>query len=385
MRVAVLSREYPPEVYGGAGVHVEFLVRELRRLADVDVHCFGAQRDEPGVRAYPVPPDLSMANPALQTLGVDLAIAAALGSADVLHSHTWYANLAGVLGAALHPVPHVLTAHSLEPQRPWKAEQLGGGYRISSWAEEQAYRTADAIIAVSAGMQADVLAAYPFVDPERVHVIHNGIDTALYAPTESSEVLTRHGIDPSRPYVLFVGRITRQKGLAHLLAAATHFDPQIQLVLCASAPDTPQIAAEIGASVAGLAEKRTGVIWIREMLPRADVVALLSHAAVFACPSVYEPLGIVNLEAMACQTAVVASAVGGIPEVVLDGVTGILVPCLTVPAAEFEAGLADAINDLCGDPARATAMGIAGRQRAVHDFGWDAIARRTLALYESLR
>jgi starch synthase len=384
MRVAVLSREYPPEVYGGAGVHVEFLVRELRRLVEVEVHCFGAERDEPGVRAHTVPAGLDGANPALQTLGVDLEIAAAAGAADVLHSHTWYANLAGVLGAALHGVPHVLTAHSLEPQRPWKAEQLGGGYRVSSWAEEQAYRTADAVVAVSAGMRADVLAAYPFVEPDRVHVIHNGIDTALYSPSESVDVLARYGIDPSRPYVVFVGRITRQKGLNHLLAAAAHFDPQIQLVLCAGAPDTPQIAAETSTAVAALAEQRTGVIWIREMLARPDVVALLSHATVFVCPSVYEPLGIVNLEAMACQTAVVASSVGGIPEVVDDGTTGLLVPCLTVPDAEFQAGLADAINTLCGDPARAAEMGTAGRLRAVREFGWDAIARRTVELYQSL-
>ena len=384
MRVAVLSREYPPEVYGGAGVHVEFLVRELRRIVDVDVHCFGASRPEAGVRSYVAPTELLSANPAVQTLGVDLEMAAGVGDADVLHSHTWYANLAGVLGAQLHGIPHVLTAHSLEPQRPWKAEQLAGGYRISSWAERQAYETADAIVAVSYGMRADVLDAYPFVDPARVHVIHNGIDTALYAPASSDDVVRRYGIDPARPYAIFVGRITRQKGLKHLLAAAAGFDASIQLVLCAGAPDTPEIAAETEAVVAELAATRSGVIWIREMLPRPEVTQLLTHATVFVCPSVYEPLGIVNLEAMACETAVVASAIGGIPEVVADGLTGLLVARAAVTDEEFETGLADAVNALCGDPVRATAMGKAGRDRAVHEFGWDTIAHRTVELYESL-
>lgn len=382
MRVAVLSKEYPPDVYGGAGVHVEFLVRELRRLVDVDVHCFGAPRD--GARAYAVPPGLAGANTALQTLGTDLEIAAAVGEADVLHSHTWYANLAGVLGSQLHGVPHVLSAHSLEPQRPWKAEQLGGGYRISSWAERQAYETAAAVVAVSYGMRADVLDAYPFVDPARVHVIHNGIDTSLYAPATSDGALDDYGIDRGRPYVVFVGRITRQKGLAHLLRAAAQFDPEVQLVLCAGAPDTPEIAAETERAVAALAASRTGVIWIRDMLPRPVVSELLTHATVFVCPSVYEPLGIVNLEAMACATAVVASAVGGIPEVVADGSTGTLVPYHAVAVEEFEAGLAHAVNDLCADPARAAAMGLAGRERAVREFGWDTIAHRTVELYESL-
>jgi starch synthase len=384
MRVAVLSREYPPEVYGGAGVHVEFLVRELRRLVDVDVHCFGSPRTEPGVRAYTTPPGLGEANGALRTLGVDLEIADAVGDADVLHSHTWYANLAGVLGAQLHGVPHVLTAHSLEPHRPWKAEQLGGGYRISSWAERQAYESADAIVAVSYGMRADLLDAYPFVDPAKVHVIHNGIDTKLYAPVAGEEVLARYGVDPARPSALFVGRITRQKGLVHLLRAADRFDPAIQLVLCAGAPDTPEIAAETQAAVSHLAATRTGVVWIHEMLPRAELAQLLTHATVFVCPSVYEPLGIVNLEAMACETAVVASAVGGIPEVVADGLTGSLVPYHAVSEEEYETGLAEAVNALCGDPARATAMGLAGRERAIHEFGWDTIAHRTVELYESL-
>jgi alpha-maltose-1-phosphate synthase len=384
MRIAMLTREYPPEVYGGAGVHVEFLVRELRRLVDVDVHCFGAPRSEPGVRAYPVPVDLAAANAALQTLGVDLEMAAGLGAADIAHSHTWYANLAGVLGGQLHGIPHVLSAHSLEPQRPWKAEQLGGGYRVSSWAERQAYETADAIIAVSYGMRADVLEAYPFVDPAKVHVIHNGIDTTLYAPAPSTEVLARYGIDPDRPFVIFVGRITRQKGLGHLLTAAAEFDPAIQLVLCAGAPDTPQIAAETEAAVTGLAGIRTGVVWIREMLPRPEIGQLLTEATVFICPSVYEPLGIVNLEAMACETAVVASAIGGIPEVVADGLTGLLVPRLAVTDEQFEAGLAAAVNELCRDPQRAATMGRAGRVRAEQEFGWDTIAARTVELYKSI-
>jgi starch synthase len=377
----VLSREYPPEVYGGAGVHVEFLVRELRKLADVEVYCFGAERGEPDVHAYRAPAELAGANSALRTIGIDVQIAAAVGEADVLHSHTWYANLAGVLGAQLHGRPHVLTAHSLEPQRPWKAEQLGGGYRISSWAERQAYETADAIVAVSYGMRADVLRAYPFVDPAKVHVIHNGIDTTLYAPVPGEDALARWNIDADRPFAIFVGRITRQKGLVHLLHAAEHLDAAIQLVLCAGAPDTPEIAEETRTAVDRLAQARTGVVWISEMLPRTELAQLLTQATVFVCPSVYEPLGIVNLEAMACETAVVASAVGGIPEVVADGLTGILVPHEAVTIEEFEDGLADAINSLCLDPSRAEAMGRAGRERAIREFSWETIAHRTIELY----
>jgi starch synthase len=384
MRVGILTREYPPEVYGGAGVHVEFLSRELRRLVDVEVHCFGSGRSEPGVFAYVPPAGLTGANPALRTIGVDLEIADAVAELDVLHSHTWYANLAGVLGATLHGLPHVLTAHSLEPQRPWKAEQLGGGYGVSSWVERQAYETASAIIAVSYGMRADVIAAYPFVDPARVHVIHNGIDTTLYAPSTASDVLDRYDIDRSRPIALFVGRITRQKGLSHLLAAAPQIDPAVQLVLCAGAPDTAEIAAETTSAVAALSSRRSGVVWVRDMLPRTDLVQLLTHATVFVCPSVYEPLGIVNLEAMACETAVVASAVGGIPEVVADGLTGLLVPWHAVEPAEFQAGLAAAVNELALNPERAAAMGLAGRERAVREFGWDTIAHRTVELYESV-
>ena len=384
MRVGVLTREYPPEVYGGAGAHVEFLVRELRRHVEVHVHCFGEPRAEADVHAYRPSAELVTANPALQTLDVDVQITAELAGTDVLHSHTWYANLAGVLGAQLLGVPHVLTAHSLEPLRPWKAEQLAGGYRISSWAERQAYESADAIVAVSHGMRADVLTAYPQVDPARVHVIHNGVDTEMFAPTDSEAALHRYGIDPSRPYLLFVGRVTRQKGLDHLLAAAAQLDPAIQVVLCASAPDTPELGAEVAGTVASLAETRTGVIWLREPLGRAELVQLFSRAAVFVCPSVYEPLGIVNLEAMACGAAVVASAVGGIPEVVADGESGVLVPYSADDIPAFRAGLAKAIGALCADPSGARAMGRAGRERAVREFSWPAIAEQTLDLYRSL-
>jgi len=379
----VLTREYPPDVYGGAGVHVDFLVRELRRLVEVDVHCFGAPRE--GAIAHATPAGMAGRNAALETLAVDLEIADAVAECDVLHSHTWYANVAGVLGGLLHGIPHVLTAHSLEPQRPWKVEQLGGGYRVSSWAERTAYRNADAVIAVSRGMKADILAVYPFMDPDKVHVVHNGIDARLYAPDRNTDVLERNGVDLDRPYVVFVGRITRQKGVGHLLAAARDFVPEAQLVLCAGAPDTPEIGAATAAAVESLRETRTGVVWISEMLPRPDVVQLLTHATLFVCPSVYEPLGIVNLEAMACETAVVASAVGGIPEVVADGVTGLLVPYAPAYPEGFEAALAEAVNALVTDPQRATEMGRAGRARAEREFGWDAIARRTIEVYGSMR
>jgi len=380
MRVGVVTREWPPEVYGGAGVHVEYLVRELRRLIDVDVHCFGRPRED--ATAYDADPVLHEANAALQTLSVDLRIAAALGDVDLVHSHTWYANAAGHLAKTLHGIPHVMTVHSLEPLRPWKAEQLGGGYRLSSWAEQTAVEAADAVIAVSEGMARDVVAAYPDLDPARVHVVHNGIDAQEYQPTGATDVLDRHGIDPATPYALFVGRITRQKGLAHLLRAAR--DLPGQLVLCAGAPDTPEIAAEAAALVEELRQSRPGVIWIRDMLPRQDVVQLLSHAAVFVCPSVYEPLGIVNLEAMACGTAVVASAVGGIPEVVADGETGLLVPYDEGDSAAFEAGLAAATAELLADPSRAATMGAAGRTRAVACFDWRAIAAQTAQVYRSV-
>ncbi len=376
LRVALLTREYPPDVYGGAGVHVAYLARELASLVDLTVHCQGA--DRPGAVAHQPWDLLAGANPALATMSTDLAMTAAVGGADLVHSHTWYANLAGHLAALLYGVPHVMTVHSLEPLRPWKAEQLGGGYALSSWCERVAVESADAIIAVSDGMRADVLAAYPAVPPDRIRVIRNGIDTTEYAPDPGTEVLQRHGLDPLRPYVIFVGRITRQKGVPVLLRAAARLDPEAQLVLCAGQPDTPELAAEVTELVTSLQATRTGVIWIPEMLPKRDVIQLLSHAIAFACPSLYEPLGIVNLEAMACGTAVVGSRVGGIPEVVADGETGLLVP------PDDPAALAAALNALLRDPARAAAMGLAGRKRAMAEFGWDAIAAQTAALYAEL-
>jgi starch synthase len=326
----------------------------------------------------------------LQVLGVDLEMAAACAGADLVHSHTWYANLAGHVAKLLHGVPHVVTTHSLEPLRPWKAEQLGGGYAISSWAERTAILAADAVVAVSEGMRRDVLACYPEVDPARVSVLHNGIDTTEYAPDHGTDVLSRVGVDPDRPSVVFVGRITRQKGLPYLLRAARSFDPSVQLVLCAGAPDTPEIAAEVNALVEGLRQERDGIIWIERMLPRAEVVQLLSHASVFVCPSIYEPMGIVNLEAMACEAPVVATATGGIPEVVADGETGSLVPFspdgsgLPADPARFVADLASRVGALIADPDRAAAMGKAGRRRTIDFFSWPRIAERTRDLYAGL-
>ncbi|MER7571314.1 glycogen synthase [Streptomyces sp. NPDC126514] len=379
MRVGLLSREYPPDVYGGAGVHVEFLARELTSLVDLEVHCWGEGRAE-GVQRHRPWSALDTANDALRTFSVDLAMAAALEGSDLVHSHTWYANLGGHLAKLLYGIPHVMTAHSLEPLRPWKAEQLGGGYALSSWAERTAMETADAVIAVSGAMREDILACYPGLDPARVRVVHNGIDTALYRPDHGTDVLDRIGIDRDRPYVLFVGRITRQKGVPHLLRAVRDIDPAAQVVLCAGAPDTPEIDREFRELFEELSRVRAGVHWIPQMLPRPEVIQLLTHAAVFACPSVYEPLGIVNLEAMACGTAVVASRTGGIPEVVDDGKTGLLVPV----DDGFEAGLTQALDSVLGDPEGARAMGEAGRERAVGEFGWDAVARRTVRLYAEI-
>lgn len=383
MKVSILTREWPPDVYGGAGVHVAHLVDSLASLVDVSVQCFGDPR--PDAHAHAVPSDLAGANPALATLGVDLQMVRDTHDADLLHSHTWYANLAGQIGGLLHGVPHVLTAHSLEPMRPWKAEQLGGGYRVSSWVEKTAYDNAQAIIAVSEGMRRDVLACYPDVDPARVHVVHNGIDTQRYRAVEGTGALARHGVDPTRPFVVFVGRITRQKGINHLLAAAERFADDAVLVLCASSPDTPEIGVETERAVERLRELRgdDSVIWITEQLDRDSVIELLTHASVFACPSVYEPLGIVNLEAMACETAVVASAVGGIPEVVEDGVTGLLVPYDPSEPRAFEHAFADAVNAVLADPDRARRMGLAGRARAIADFGWQSIAAQTVRVYEA--
>ncbi|MEU6574908.1 glycogen synthase [Streptomyces sp. NPDC046805] len=385
MRVGLLSREYPPDVYGGAGVHVEFLARELASLVDLEVHCWGEGRGFGVVRHRPWSA-LDTANDALRTFSVDLSMTAALRSRELVHSHTWYAGLAGHLAKLLYGIPHVTTAHSLEPLRPWKAEQLGGGYALSGWSERTAIEGADAVIAVSGAMREDVLGCYPALDPARVHVVHNGIDTTLYRPDHGTDVLARIGVDPARPYVLFVGRITRQKGVPHLLRAVRDIDPAAQVVLCAGAPDTPEIDREFREQFRELSAVRDGVHWIPRMMPRTDVIQLLTHAAVFVCPSVYEPLGIVNLEAMACGTPVVASAVGGIPEVVEDGETGLLVPvdAADVDGVDLAAGLTRALDSLLGDPETARRMGEAGRERAVGEFGWDAVARRTVRLYEEI-
>ncbi|MFF3905789.1 glycogen synthase [Streptomyces sp. NPDC001848] len=377
MRVGLLTREYPPDVYGGAGVHVEFLARELRSLVDLDVHCWG-EGGAGGVIRHRPWTGLDAANDALRTFSVDLSMTAALQGRELVHSHTWYANLAGHLAKLLYGIPHVMTAHSLEPLRPWKAEQLGGGYALSSWAERTAIEAADAVIAVSGAMRDDILACYPALDPARVHVVHNGIDTTLYRPDPGTDVLARLGLDPERPYVLFVGRITRQKGVPQLLRAVRHIDPAAQVVLCAGAPDTPEIDREFRDLFEELSRGREGVHWIPKMLPRPEVIQLLTHATVFVCPSVYEPLGIVNLEAMACGTAVVASRTGGIPEVVDDGRTGLLVDV----DDDFEEHLARALDAVLGDPEGARRMGDAGRERAAKEFGWDTVARRTVRLYE---
>lgn len=399
MKVALLTREYPPEVYGGAGVHVEYLARELARLADVEVHCWGAERPAgaaPPTHAYRAWDALATGADyaaALQTISIDLAMAAGVEGASVVHSHTWYANLGGHLSKLVHGIPHVATVHSLEPMRPWKAEQLGGGYRVSSWCERTGLEGTDAVVAVSGEMRSDILRCYPAIEPERVRVIHNGIDAEEYRPVAPDPaLLARLGIEADRPSVLFVGRITRQKGLTHLLDAALLIDPEATLVLAAGAPDTPEIAAEIAAKMERIRRERGRVVWIEQMLPRPEVVQLLSHATVFACPSVYEPLGIVNLEAMACETAVVATRTGGIPEVVVDGETGLLVPF--EPAADgsrnpvdpdgFARAIAERVNALLADPGRAAEMGKAGRRRALEAFSWAAIAGQTLGLYREL-
>lgn len=386
MRIGIVTREWPPDVYGGAGVHVEHLVAALRSLPagpELHVHCFGGPR--PDAIGHAVPPGLADANGALQAIGVDVEIAAELAGVDLVHSHTWYANTAGLLASLVHGVPHVITAHSLEPRRPWKADQLGGGYRLSSWAERTAYLAADAVIAVSGGMRADVLEAYPELDPARVHVVGNGVDAEAYRPTPDPDVVRSLGVDPDRTYALFVGRITRQKGLAHLLAAAEQLPAGTQLVLCAGAADTPAERQQVADAVAALQSRRgRDVVWIEAMVPREQLVPLISGATVFVVPSVYEPLGIVNLEAAACGTAVVASAVGGIPEVVDDGRTGLLVPYDPADPAAFEAGLAARIAELLDQPARAAAMGAAGRERVLAEFGWAAIAQQTVGVYNAV-
>ena len=394
MRVDILSREYPPEVYGGAGVHVAELATALRARDDVDlrVRCFGDPRDEEGTTGYLTPVELADASAAIRTLATDLTMIDDCAGTDLVHSHTWYANHAGHVGSLLHGVPHVVTAHSLEPLRPWKAEQLGGGYAVSSWVERQAYENAARIIAVSDAMRADVLRCYPDVDPATVVVVRNGIDTDAWAPSPERARVRALGADPDLPSVVYVGRITRQKGLPHLLRAARLLPTDTQLILCAGAPDTRDVEREVEALVTELRETHEHIVWIPQMLARSDVVAMLTAATVFVCPSVYEPLGIVNLEAMACETAVVATATGGIPEVVADGETGWLVPIEQLgdgtgtPAdpEQFERDLAAALTEALSDPVRAAAYGEAGRRRAVESFSWDAVGESTMQVYREV-
>lgn len=396
VRIDIVTKEFPPEIYGGAGVHVAELSRVLAREVDLHVHAFGAPReaqvDGAAVTSYQVPDYLAGANAALQTLGIDLGIVPDVAGADLVHSHTWYANMAGHLASLMHGIPHVLSAHSLEPLRPWKAEQLGGGYRLSSWVEKTSYEAADAIIAVSHGMRADILRCYPEVDPGKVQVVHNGIDVSLWGRDEGADHLRALGIDPEKPSVVFVGRNTRQKGVPYLLRAASKLPADVQLVLCLGAADTPELAAETAALIDGLRAEREGVVLIERMLPRAELIQVLSHATAFACPSIYEPLGIVNLEAMACGAAVVATATGGIPEVVDHGTTGLLVPIEQVTDGtgtpldpeKFVSDFAAALEEVVSDPERARAMGEAGRARAEQHFSWDSIGESTLEVYRSV-
>ena len=381
-RVGLVTKEWPPHVYGGAGVHAVQLTKALRELegVSVDVHCFGGARTD-GALGYATPSSFESANPAIQAIATDLEIANHLQDVDVIHSHTWYANMAGHFASMLHGIPHVLTAHSLEPLRPWKADQLGGGYQISSWAEKSAYESADAIIAVSDGMRADVLAAYPNVDPAKVVTIRNGVDVDRFKPTSDPALLTELGI--SGPYAIFVGRITRQKGLAHLLRAWQNVPAEYGLVLAAGSPDEEIIGNEVKALIEELQKTRANVFWIPDMLPHEKLCALLTSADLFICPSIYEPLGIVNLEAMACETAVLATRVGGIPEVVADGSTGKLVD-YSGDGVALEKDLSAAIIELMKEPALLKQYGEAGRKRAAAEFGWPAVARATLALYRSL-
>ena len=386
-KIALLTREYPPEVYGGAGTHVEYLVRELRRLLDVTVLCWGSPRDEPDVHAFKAWDELTEPRPeaaALQAMSIDLAMAGAARGAALAHSHTWYANLGGHLAKLMWSIPHVMTIHSLEPLRPWKAEQLGGGYALSLYCERAAIEAADAVIAVSHGVRKDVIDCYPAVKPAHIHVIHNGIDPDIYRRTPSPETLARYGVDASRPYAFFNGRITRQKGLPHLLNAVLKLDKGHQVVIAASSPDTPEIAAEVEGLIERVREAGRDLVWIDHFIPREDLIHLHSHATVFVCPSVYEPFGLVILEAMACETAVVASSVGGIPEIVVDGETGFLVDLDPEKAEVFATALAVKIALLLEDPRRAQAMGEAGRRRVIERFGWPAIAARTAELYASL-
>ena len=380
IRLGIVTKEWPPAVYGGAGVHVVQLTEALRASQgiSVDVHCFGGARTD-GAFGYDTPIEFKDANPAVAALATDLAIADQLSSVDLVHSHTWYANMAGHTASLLHGIPHIVSAHSLEPLRPWKAEQLGGGYQISSWAEKTAYESAAAVIAVSDGMRADVLKAYPSIDPAKVVTIRNGVDTEKFTPNTDTSVLEEFGI--TGRYAIFVGRITRQKGLAHLLRAWRNVPEEIGLVLAAGSPDEPGIGAEVAELIAELQKTRKNIWWIKEMLPHEKLTATLTHADLFLCPSVYEPLGIVNLEAMACQTAVLASRVGGIPEVVAHGKTGELVEYNEGDISGFEQSLAASITRLMAQPQLLQKYGIAGRERAIAEFGWEAVAARTIELY----
>jgi alpha-maltose-1-phosphate synthase len=391
-RVALLTREYPPDVYGGAGVHVEYLSRELAKLVDVGVYCFGEPRDDPLVAGAYEPWDALAKDGkggALRAVSVDLRMAENVEAADVVHSHTWYTNFGGYLSQILYDRPHVMTCHSLEPLRPWKAEQLGPGYRLSSWLERVAIEHADAVIAVSRSMRDDVMTVYPSVDPGRIKVVYNGIDPEEFFPDPRTDALDRLGVGPQVPTVLFVGRVTRQKGITYLLEAAKSFEPEAQVVFLAGAPDTPEIEVEVREQVAELAEGRKHVFWFEEMFPRPVLVQFMSHASVFVCPSIYEPFGMINVEAMACGVPVVASAVGGIPEIVVDGETGLLVPldpsgdAFGTPAdpIAFSAAIADRVNQLLATPSLARQFGAAGRRRALAEFTWGAVAKRTVEIY----
>ena len=386
-RIALLTREYPPEVYGGAGTHVEYLARELRHLVEVSVQCWGKPRTESGVTSHQPWTALSEPKPestALQAMSINLAMAAAVKGADLVHSHTWYANLGGHLSKLTWSIPHVMTIHSLEPLRPWKKEQLGGGYALSMFCERTAIEGADAVIAVSRGVREDVLSCYPSVDADRVHVIHNGIDPEIYSRRQSPETLARFGIDPSRPFVFFNGRITRQKGLTLLLAAALKLEPRHQVVIAASNPDTPEIGDEVKALAQRVNTERGNLVWIDHFISREDLIHIHSHATVFVCPSIYEPFGLVILEAMACETPVVASRVGGIPEIVVDGETGYLVDLDPADLDGFIDALAGRVNTLMSDTDLAARLSKAGRERVLRHFGWPAIASQTVKLYNTL-
>ena len=399
MRVGLMTREYPPYVYGGAGVHVEYLSRELARLIEVEVHCWGDQHlDQSNLHIRGAQPWPAIANGteakfkiALETFSLNLAQQLDLSALDIVHTHTWYVAMAGFLAKKLYNIPFVLTTHSLEPLRAWKAEQLGSGYVLSSWMERTAILDADAVIAVSNGTKADILRAYPTIDPARIHVIYNGIDLAEYQKTADTSALIRNGVDPTRPYVLFVGRITRQKGVTHLVDAIRYLPADTQVVLCAGAPDTPEIAAEMRQKVDEARRNHPHILWIEKMMSKPDIIQMYSHCAVFCCPSVYEPFGIINLEAMACRAPVVASATGGILEVVVDGTTGTLVPFEQDPVTsfpthpdQFARDLAAGITALLADPDKALQFGQAGRHRVEEKFSWSAIAAQTIDLYRTL-